>query len=110
MGEEAYADLRRVLHNPETVHGMCGDYRAGLGIDRAHDSADRREVRRVQCPAHVVWATHDDMEKIYGDPVSVWQTWLADIRGGVPIDSGHHMTEEAPDELAEAIRVFLANT
>ena len=41
MGEEAYADLRRALHDPETVHAMCEDYRAGLGIDRAHDDADR---------------------------------------------------------------------
>jgi haloacetate dehalogenase len=110
MGAEAYADLRRALHNPETVHAMCEDYRAGLGIDRAHDDADRRAGRLVQCPAFVIWATGDDMEKLYGDPVSIWRTWLADLRGGVPIDSGHHMAEEAPAELAEAIRLFLADT
>src|SRR3954469_16353323 len=34
MGEEAYADLRRALHDPEVVHAMLEDYRAGLGIDR----------------------------------------------------------------------------
>jgi haloacetate dehalogenase len=47
------------------------------------------------------------MEELYGGSVSVWRDWLADIRGGVSIDSGHHMAEEAPDELAEAIRMFL---
>jgi len=108
MGEEAYADLRRALHDPETVHAMCEDYRAGLGIDRVHDDADLREGRRAECPALVVWATRDDLEEFYGDPVSVWRNWLADIRGGVPIDSGHQIAEEAPDELAEAIRLFLA--
>ena len=48
------------------------------------------------------------MEELYGDPVSVWRDWLADLRGGVPIDSGHHLAEEAPDELAAAIRAFLS--
>jgi haloacetate dehalogenase len=48
MGEEAYAELRHALHDPETVHAMCEDYRAGLGIDRDHDAADRREGRRAR--------------------------------------------------------------
>jgi haloacetate dehalogenase len=108
MGEEAYAELRHALHDPETVHAMCEDYRAGLGIDRDHDAADRREGRRASCPALVIWAKRDDMEDLYGDPVSVWREWLADIRDGVAINSGHHIAEEAPNELADAIRVFLA--
>ena len=110
MGEEAYADVYRALHDPETVHAMCEDYRAGLGIDRAHDDADRRARRRVLCPALVIWAERDDMEALYGDPVSVWRDWLADIHGGLALDSGHHMAEEVPEQLAEAIRRFLASS
>jgi haloacetate dehalogenase len=110
MGEEAYADLRLALRNPATVHAMCEDYRAGLGIDREHDEQDRREGRRVECPALVLWSTRDDMERLYGDPLAVWRGWLQDIRGGVPIDSGHHMAEEAPKPLANAISSFLAET
>jgi haloacetate dehalogenase len=68
MGEDAYPDLRRTLHDSETVHAMCEDYRAGLGIDRDHDDADRRAGRRAQCPALVVWATLDDMETSTGTP------------------------------------------
>ncbi len=41
MGAEAYEDFQRAIHDPATVHGMIEDYRAGLGIDRAHDEADR---------------------------------------------------------------------
>jgi len=110
MGEEAYADVQRALHDPQTVHAMCEDYRAGLGIDRAHDDADRRARRRVLCPALVIWAERDDMEALYGDPVSVWRDWLADIHGGLALDSGHHMAEEVPEQLAEAIRRFLASS
>lgn len=110
MGEEAYADLRRALHDPATVHAMCEDYRAGLGIDRSHDDADRAAGRKAQCPALVVWAKRDDMEELYGDPVAVWRDWLADIRGGVAIDSGHHMAEEAPVAVADALRGLLSST
>jgi haloacetate dehalogenase len=72
MGDENYADYLRAIHDPEVVHAMMEDYRAGLGIDRAHDDADRAAGRRVQCPSLVLWATRDDMEELYGDPLDVW--------------------------------------
>jgi haloacetate dehalogenase len=107
MGEEAYADYRRAIHDPATVHAMCEDYRAGLGVDRQADEADRRAGRRVGCPVLVVWALRDDMEELYGDPLAVWRDWADDVRGAT-IDSGHHMAEEAPAELAAVLRRFLA--
>ena len=54
MGPEAYADLRRALHDPEVVHGMLEDYRAGLGDDRDDDAADRAAERKISCPTLVV--------------------------------------------------------
>jgi haloacetate dehalogenase len=107
MGEEAYADYRRAIHDPETVHAMMEDYRAGLGLDRRHDDDDRRAGRRIACPVLVLWATEDDMEELYGDVLAVWRPWAADLRGA-PIASGHHMAEEAPDELAATLLAFLA--
>lgn len=107
MGEEAYEDYRRAIHDPETVHAMCEDYRAGLGIDRQHDEADRRTGRGVACPLLVVWAAQDDLEDLYGDVLAVWRPWAENLRGA-PIDSGHHMAEEAPQELVAELRTFLA--
>ncbi|GIH79580.1 alpha/beta fold hydrolase [Planobispora longispora] len=106
MGREAYEDLRRALHDPETVHAMCEDYRAGLGPDRAADDADRAAGRRVGCPVLVLWATRDDLEDLYGDVLAIWRDWAGDLRGG-PIESGHHMAEEAPERLAGELRAFL---
>jgi len=106
MGEENHADYRRAIHDPETVHAMCEDYRAGLGIDREHDDADRRAGRRIACPVLVVWAVHDDMEDLYGDPLAVWEAWAGDLRGA-RIDCGHHMAEEEPERLAAELRAFL---
>jgi haloacetate dehalogenase len=106
MGEENYADYQRAIHDPATVHAMCEDYRAGLGIDFEHDAEDREAGRRVSCPALFLWSTRDDMEELYGDPLEVWRPWAQDVQGG-RIDSGHHMAEEAPEELAAALRRFL---
>ena len=107
MGAEAFADFRRAIHDPETVHAMCEDYRAGLGIDRRHDEADRAAGRRVRCPVLVVWSARDDLEELYGDPVAIWRAWADDVRGGVRIDSSHHMAEEAPEAVAETLRSFV---
>jgi len=106
LGAENFADFRAAVHDPATVHAMVEDYRAGLGIDRAHDDADRAANKRVACPTLVLWSIHDDLEDLYGDPLTVWDAWTTDLSGG-RIKSGHHMAEDAPNDLAEAIHQFL---
>jgi haloacetate dehalogenase len=107
MGAEAYADFRRAIHDPATVHAMCEDYRAGLGIDRSHDDADHRAGRRVACPLLVLWAARDDLEELYGDVLGVWRNWADDLRGRA-LDCGHHLSEEAPEALVAELRAFLS--
>jgi len=102
MGEEAYADLRRALHDPEVVHAMLEDYRAGLREDREADEADRAARRKIRCPLIVIWAARDDLEALYGDPLEVWRDWAVEL-SGLRLDSGHHMAEEVPRELADAV-------
>jgi haloacetate dehalogenase len=105
-GAEAYADYRAAIHDPATVRAMLEDYRAGLGLDRAHDEADRRAGRRVACPVLVLWALKDDLEELHGDVLAVWRPWAPDLRGR-GLDCGHHMAEEAPEELAGELLSFL---
>jgi haloacetate dehalogenase len=107
MGEEAYADFRRALHDPEVVHAMVEDYRAGLRDDHDADDPDRIAGRTVRCRLLVVWATRDDLEELHGDPLSVWRAWSDDL-SGVALDAGHHMAEEVPRELAAGLPAFLA--
>lgn len=107
MGAEAYQDYRRAIHNPDTVHAMMEDYRAGLGIDRQHDEADRTAGRRIGCPLLYLWAKQDDMEDLYGDPLAIWRDWADDVRGQ-SVDCGHHIAEEAPAELAALLTAFFA--
>jgi haloacetate dehalogenase len=106
MGAGNHADLWRALRDPAVVHGMCEDYRAGLGIDRDHDEADRVAGRRIVCPAMLLQSAGDDLD-IHGDPAAIWAPWLAlPLRHRV-IDSGHHQAEQAPRAVAEALLAFL---
>jgi haloacetate dehalogenase len=107
MGAENYQEFREAIHDPATVRAMLEDYRAGLGIDREHEEADRRAGRTVRCPTLFLWTTRDDMEDLYGDPLAVWQPWVDDLRGA-PIESGHHVAEENPAALVTALQRFLA--
>ncbi len=107
MGAENHADYLRAIHDPATVRAMIEDYRAGLTVDRAADDADRAAGRQVSCPTLVAWSTRDDMEELYGDVLAVWRPWVSGPLHGGRVDSGHHMAEEAPQELAALLVPFL---
>jgi haloacetate dehalogenase len=106
MGSENYRDYVAAIHDPDTVHAMCEDYRAGLGVDRDADDADRAAGRRISCPVMMLWSSRDDMADLYGDPLEIWKNWASDLRGHA-IDSGHHVAEENPDALVRDLREFL---
>jgi haloacetate dehalogenase len=92
---EALADYLRGCHNPETIHAMCEDYRAGATIDYQLDQADRGRVR-IQCPLLVLWSKHGELEQWY-DVCAIWRDWADDVRGK-SLDCGHYLAEEAPEE------------
>lgn len=106
MGSAAYAEYRAATHDPATVAAMLEDYRAGLGVDAEHERADRARGRVVRCPVLLLWARHDDLADLYGDPLAVWSPWAPDLRGH-DLDSGHHLAEDNPHELTRALLDFL---
>jgi len=106
MGDENFEDYRAAIHDPDTVHGMLEDYRAGLGIDRENDEENRRFGHKVECPTLLLWSLQDDLETLYGDVLAVWMTWTENLRGR-GLNCGHHMAEEAPEELAAELLTFL---
>jgi len=86
---------------------MCEEYRAGLGVDRDHDDADRTAGRQITCPTLLLESAPDDLD-IHGDPAAIWAPWLARPLRHRTIDCGHHQAEEAPGPVAEAMLEFLA--
>ena len=107
MGSENYADYRAAIHDSAVVTAMLEDYRAGLGVDRANDDADHASGHRLACPTLVLWSSRDDLPALHGDVLWRWQDWAHDVRGG-PVSSGHHMAEDAPDQLTTALMRFLS--
>lgn len=108
MGEENYADFLFAIRDPAVQKSMIEDYRAGLGVDRAADDADRAAGRQLTCPTMVVWATNDDLPALYGDVLAVWRPWASDLRGR-SIRSGHHLAEDAPEDLAAVLVDFIVS-
>jgi pimeloyl-ACP methyl ester carboxylesterase len=82
---DALADYLRCARDPETIHAMCEDYRAGAGYDFELDEADRAAHRRIACPVLVLWAGQDDAEKLFGDPLVIWRDWADDVSGRASI-------------------------
>ncbi len=107
MGAENHADVAAAVADPAVRHAMCEDYRAGLGVDRAADDADKAAGRRITSPLLVLWGKADDLAELYDDDVvGVWRPWATTLSGRA-VDGGHHMMETHPDELAEELLAFL---
>lgn len=109
MGVENHAEWRAAMRDPAVVRAMLEDYRAGLTVDAEDEWEDRRRGRRLRLPTLVLWSEYDDLEALFGDPLPIWQGWADDVSGG-RIRSGHHMAEEAPEELTAALVPFLTAT
>lgn len=107
MGTENFVDFQAAVTNPATVSAMLEDYRAGLGVDRAADDADRAAGRRIGCPTLVLWSSGDDLPALYGEVLEVWRPWTTTVTGHA-IDSGHHMAEDNPEDLAAALAGFFS--
>jgi haloacetate dehalogenase len=57
-------DYLRCTRDPQTIHAMCEDYRAGATIDYELDEADRG-VRRITCPVLALWGRRGRLEEWY---------------------------------------------
>jgi haloacetate dehalogenase len=88
---------------PETIPGICAEYRASFHIDRRLDAEDRGAGKRIACPVLVHWGSE---EAQMSDSLDVWRRW-ADHVDGAPLPSGHFIPEEASEELTASLRDFL---
>ncbi|MEU0960774.1 alpha/beta fold hydrolase [Micromonospora aurantiaca] len=88
----------------EAVDSIVADYRASAGIDVAHDRADRDAGRRLTMPTTVI---QQDWGAALGyDAAAVWRAWAPDLEHRTTT-AGHFMAEEAPGEIAGALRALL---
>ena len=95
----AYLDACR-----SAVPSIVADYRASAGIDVAHDEADRAAGNTLSMPVTVL---QQDWGAALGfDAEALWRAWAPDLVHR-SVDLGHFMAEEAPAEVALALRELL---
>ncbi len=104
--QEALEDYLRAAHDPEMIAGMCEDYRAAATIDLENDRISRAEGRKVRCKMLVMWGAKGKIGGWY-DPVALWREYCTEEVQGFPVNSGHYLAEEAPDEVLARLEGFL---
>ncbi|GGX20239.1 hydrolase [Streptomyces malachitofuscus] len=83
------------------VPSIVADYRASAGADVEHDRADRAAGNRLTMPVSVL---QQDWGAALGyEAAALWGAWAADLRHAT-VDCGHFMAEEAPGDIAAALR------
>jgi len=107
FGGQALAEYMRCFRNPETVRGMCEDYRACATIDFAMDTEDFNAGKKVACPVQLLWGATGAVRRLH-KPDEVWKAYAADIRDAQALPCGHYLSEEAPEETYRAMRDFFA--
>ncbi len=107
--DEAYAEYLRCFNDLETIRTTCLDYR-GIELDLKHDEVDRG--RKLTCPVLLLWGSN--MAKRPGwqtgaslDMLTVWRERAVDVRGK-PLDCGHFLPEELPEETTAELLTFLS--
>ncbi|TCT02931.1 alpha/beta fold hydrolase [Aquabacter spiritensis] len=100
----ALAHYRAAFGSPDHIRGACEDYRAGATIDLAHDEADLAAGRTIACPVLVLWGARGSVST---GPLESWRAFAPKL-AGQPIQAGHYLCEEAPDEVLAALKPFLA--
>ncbi|MER8159655.1 alpha/beta fold hydrolase [Streptomyces sp. NPDC094472] len=96
----AYLDACRAA-----VPSIVADYRASAGVDADHDRADREAGRRLTMPVTVL---QQDWGAALGyDAAAVWRAWADDLEHRT-VGYGHFMAEEAPADIAKALRELLS--
>lgn len=90
---------------PEVITALCECFRAGRTLDIEMDTEDRSRGKKIECPTMVVWGANGVVGQCF-DLKSIWSSWAPDARFE-PVDCGHFIPEEAPDEAVRLIRSFL---
>ncbi len=103
LPEEVRAEYLRA--SAAAVTSIVADYRASADIDITHDRADLDAGSQLAMPVTVV--QQDWGAQLGYDAAAVWKAWAPDLDHRLT-RAGHFMAEEAPDEIAAAIRSLLA--
>ena len=104
FSREALSEYAEHFAKAEHIHGSCNDYRAGATIDWRLDREDRAAGRKISVPMLALWGAAG-IPGAGESPLDVWKRWCDEVEGA-PIEAGHFIVEEAPDETLAAMLEF----
>lgn len=93
------------FRDPSRVHAMCEDYRAGAYADYEIDRCDVEAGSKITIPMLALWGDAG-VARAAATPLDTWKRWATNV-SGAPVDSGHFLTEENPDQTVKLLRDFL---
>jgi len=100
---EIQREYLRTSSQPENIHAMCEDYRAGASIDLKHDEADLN--KKIACPLLALWGERAPMGRLY-DVLAIWRERGVKVAArGLP--GGHTLQEDVPEQLLAELNAFL---
>lgn len=92
------------FRDPARLHAMCEDYRAGAYADYDIDRTDLEAGKKITIPLLALWGDAG-IARAAATPLDTWKNWATNVSGG-PVDSGHFLAEENPDQTARLLREF----
>ena len=99
LDDLAFAEYLRCF-DATSIHATCEDYRAGVTIDAADNAAD--DGPPIACPLLSIWGRESKFGARF-DPIAFWRARATNVRG-VEVPGGHFIAEEAPDQVATALK------
>ena len=92
----------RCFNDPRAIHASCEDYRAAASIDIVHDEEDMDA--KITCPLLALWGGRGFIHRTY-DVLDVWREKALSV-SGKPLDCGHFIPEEKPQETSAELLSF----
>lgn len=105
FSEGALAHYHAFFSEPSRIHATCEDYRAGATTDAGYDRADLLTKKQIQCAVQVLWGAAG-IPAAGASPLDIWRATFAPQAQGQPIDAGHFLPEENPQDTAAALIAF----
>lgn len=102
LDETPFQHYLAAFQDPATIHASCEDYRAAATIDLEHDRAD--SGKKLDMPVQCLWGRKGFVGRTY-DVIAEWEKVALNVTGQ-PVQGGHFVPEEAPDETANALLSF----
>ncbi len=97
---EALEDYLSAVDDPDTIRGICEDYRAAASIDLEHDRQSRAKGDKIACPLLAIWGKKGKIDAWF-EPLEIWRSYCEGHLEGGAVNSGHYLAEEAPNEVLD---------